>query len=137
MTTKQTIVKNKRKPPLKFIDRLENELNVAGIRIKRGGMTDYSHDESGKLSKRMDDNCEWVTIIMKNKDGSKKYEVEFYFSKNSTKLESVHVYVKKKKKGYGGGKLIALDNVSLSDIIKRTETPQEKPPSTNNITMFA
>lgn len=102
----KTIIK---KPVRKFIDKLESELLKAGIIIKRGGMTDYSIDKNGKRSERMDDNCEWVTIILKNQDQSKKYEVEFFFSSNPNKLDSVQLYVKKKKKGYGGGKLIGLD----------------------------
>lgn len=93
----------------KFIDRLEKELQAAGIQIKRGGMTDYSFDKNGKRSDNYDDNCEWVTIILKSEDESKKYEVEFFFNNDSKKLESVHLYVKKKKKGYGGGELIAID----------------------------
>lgn len=116
---KQAIKKTlERKPRLKFIDRLEAELRKAGIRIKRGGMSDYSKDKNGELSEYADDLCEWVTIVLKNKDASKKYEVEFFFSNDSKKLESVNVYVKKKKKGYGGGKLIALSsdqNVQVSD----------------------
>lgn len=73
-------------------------------------MTDYSFDEkSGKRSERMDDNCEWVTIVLKNEDESKKYEVEFFFDNNSKRLASVHLYVKKKKKGYGMANLIGLD----------------------------
>lgn len=112
-----------KKPRLKFIDRLENELKGAGIVIKRGGMEDYSFDEkTGKRSDRMDDSCEWVTIILKNEDESKKYEVEFFFDNNSKRLHSVQLYVKKKKKGYGGGKLIGLDRPK-----KKIEPPQPKP----------
>lgn len=93
----------------KFIDRLEKELKIAGIKVKRGQMEDYSTDKNGDRSETMDDMYEWVTIILKTEDESKKYEVEFFFTNNSKKLESVLLYVKKKKKGYGCGNLIGLD----------------------------
>lgn len=98
-----------KKPRPKFIDRLEKELKSAGVIIKRGGMTDWAYDKKGK---RMDDPCEWIKIILKPKSGRKKFVVEIFFTANSTKLGSVHLYQKKKKKGYGQAKLIGVDRPS-------------------------
>jgi len=120
-----------RKPAIKFIDRLQKELEGAGIRIRRGGMTDYSFDKDGKRSEQSDDHCEWITIVLKNTDGSKKYEVEFYFSNNSKKLESVQLFVKKKKRGYSGGNLIATDKPIGKLEIKKEETAPSNTVSTN------
>lgn len=125
--------KARRNPPLKFIDRLQKELVGAGIVIKRGGMDDYSLDKDGKMSQFANDPCEWVTIILKNEDGSKKYEVEFYFTNSSKKLESVHLYVKKKKKGYGSGKLIGLDKRKA--VLPKDSKRESKPVET--FTMYA
>lgn len=111
-----------KKPRLKFIDRLERELQSAGIRIKRGNMTDWSIDKNGKRSETQDDNCDWITIILKTEDQNKKYEVEFFFDHNSNRLEGVKLYVKKKKKGYGSGKLIGLDKPK--EQITQEPTPQ-------------
>lgn len=98
-----------KKPRPKFIDRLEKELTSVGIIIKRGNMTDWSFDKNGKRSEYADDFCEWIKIILKTEDESKKYEVEFFFHNNSKTLDGVKLYVKKRKRGYGGGKLIGLD----------------------------
>lgn len=107
-----------RKPRLKFIDKLQQVLVDAGINVKRKGWEDYSFDTKGVRSEEPNDPCEWLDICTNEENGI-RYKVQFYFSKNSMKLENVDVFIQKRKKGWKSEDLLSSAKKLTDDGLKQ------------------
>ena len=93
----------------KLINTLHKALLKAGIQVERDGWQENKH------SVPPNDNCEWLDIILKDKDNH-KYTMHFYFTNESDKLDSVALYK---------AELIYDDDKILANTHKSTFTAQK------------